>query len=174
MRKATNALRWGNQAFSLCFLHKIQKSELGLPLLKSRVAAHATADCPSPTDLPPAWLPSTSSSEPCPGIEGTGLGRPGARLSIITPSALLSPPFQGGGSSLRSPRRSHQPPATAIWRGVSSARNADGLVGPGPGGLQSSLSFPPSFLYPLGTAWCPPRCHLPHLQFPKDLKGQGR
>lgn len=125
MKKTTHSLRWGNQAFFLRPLHKIQKSELGLTLLKSLVAAHATADCPSPTDFPQAasaWLSPTRGSELCPGIEGTGLGRPGARLSIITHSVLLSPPSQGGGSSLRSPRRRHQPPGTAIWRGASVPR----------------------------------------------------
>lgn len=89
-----------------------------------------------------------------PGIEGTGLGQPGAGLSIITHSALLSAPSPGGGSSLRAPRHSHQPPATAIWRGVRGASDAQtARQALGQGGLQGRVS---ASLAPSSTPWALP------------------
>lgn len=84
------------------------------------------------------------------------MGWPAAGLSIITHSALLSAPSPGGGSSLRAPRHSHQPPATAIWRGACGASDAQtvqwapGLV---EGGLQGRAA---ASLAPSSTPWALP------------------
>lgn len=137
------------------------------------MAAHGTADYPSPTDLPQAasaWLSPTSGSELCPRIERTGLGQPGAGLSIITRSALLSPPpkaeeavsgLPGGATNLQ------QLP----YGGVSSARNAQTARWNLGQAVCRAESWPPCLPSPApGHFQLPPTCHLPHLQFPKDLK----
>lgn len=86
-------------------------------------------------------------------------------------SALPSPPSQGGGSGLRSPRHGHQPPRPPYEGREPCQECTDGPVGPEPGGPQGNIS---ASLLPSSVPWALPGAqkhvtrHNPHT---RSLRG---